>query len=62
MRAILNRVRRFWPAEEGPTTTEYAVMLALVIVASLVTIYALGVNVRDIFQFINDEMAAVQPA
>ena len=62
MRAILHRVRCFWSREEGPTATEYAVMLALVIVVCLFTIYALGINVRDIFQFINDEMVAVEPA
>ena len=48
---VLNRlnmiVRSFCRDESGPTATEYAVMLALIIVVSMATIGVMGMNVRD---------------
>ena len=47
----LNRVRAFVRSfcrdESGPTATEYAVMLALIIVVSMAAIGTFGLNVRD---------------
>ena len=59
MKAVMKRVKGFLVSEAGPTATEYAVMLALIIVVALLAIQALGVNVRDIFQDLGDELAAV---
>ena len=59
MKAMMKRVKAFLCSEAGPTATEYAVMLALVIVVALVAIQALGINVRDVFQGIGDEMDTV---
>lgn len=49
MQALVNRVKNFWKDEEGATATEYAVMLALIIVISLAAITALGNKVSDVF-------------
>ena len=59
MKAVMKRVKGFLFSEAGPTATEYAVMLALIIVVALVAIQALGINVRDVFQGIGDEMDTV---
>lgn len=49
MKAMKNFVLSFIRDEEGATATEYAVMLALIIVISLAAISALGTKVSDIF-------------
>jgi pilus assembly protein Flp/PilA len=38
----MNRIRQFLKSEDGPTATEYAVMLALIIVACIGAITLLG--------------------
>lgn len=45
----MNLVKRFLQSEDGPTATEYAVMLALIIIVALTAITTLGGKVRDIF-------------
>ena len=42
-------VRRFLVSEDGPTATEYAVMLALIIIVALAAITLLGEKVQSIF-------------
>ena len=59
MNAVMKRVQSFLVSDAGPTATEYAVMLALIIVVALLAIQALGINVRDIFQDLGDELGAV---
>jgi pilus assembly protein Flp/PilA len=49
MQALLHRVRSFLKSEDGPTATEYAVMLALIIVVALGAISALGTKVSTTF-------------
>ncbi len=46
---MFNRMREFLVNEDGPTATEYAVMLALIIVVALAAISALGTKVTGIF-------------
>ena len=46
---MLNYLKRFWSEEEGATATEYAVMLALIIVVCITAIGALGTKVNDTF-------------
>ncbi|MBI5864765.1 MAG: Flp family type IVb pilin [Planctomycetes bacterium] len=53
MKAILNRVQSFIRSEDGPTATEYAVMLALIIVVAIAAISALGSNVNQTFSDVN---------
>ena len=49
MRNMINRAKAFIKNEDGPTATEYAVMLALIIIAALTAITALGSRVSAIF-------------
>ena len=56
MKALINRVKSFIREEEGATATEYAVMLALIIVISLGAITALGTKVSSTFTDIETAM------
>ncbi len=49
MKGYVNWVREFLVSEDGPTATEYAVMLALIIIVALTAITALGTKVTGIF-------------
>ena len=42
MQGMISKVQRFLISEDGPTAVEYAVMLALIIVASIAVITNLG--------------------
>ena len=44
-------------SEDGPTATEYAVMLALIIVVALTAIQTLGTSVQGIFTDVNSGLA-----
>jgi pilus assembly protein Flp/PilA len=58
MHAIIAKVRQFLKSEDGPTATEYAVMLALIIVVALVAIQTLGQNVSSTFQTTSSKLPA----
>ena len=49
MNALIKRTKSFLVSEDGPTATEYAVMLALIIIACLTAISALGTKVNAVF-------------
>lgn len=49
MNAFLTRAKNFLKSEDGPTATEYAVMLALIIVAAITIITQLGSTVTGVF-------------
>ncbi|NLX23748.1 MAG: Flp family type IVb pilin [Phycisphaerae bacterium] len=49
MQALVKRAKSFLKSEDGPTATEYAVMLALIIIVALAGITLLGTKVNDIF-------------
>ena len=53
MQAFINRAKSFLKSEDGPTATEYAVMLALIIVVALTAIQTLGTSVTGIFTDVN---------
>ena len=53
MNAIINRVKDFLVSTEGPTATEYAVMLALIIVVAIAAISSLGTKVSSIFSAVD---------
>ena len=46
---LAKTMHRFLASEDGPTAVEYAVMLALIIVVSLVAISSLGSNTKTTF-------------
>ena len=49
MNAIWTKTKSFLVSEDGPTATEYAVMLALIIIVALAGITLLGVKVNTVF-------------
>jgi pilus assembly protein Flp/PilA len=53
MLAFTNRVQRFLTSEDGPTAVEYAVMLALIIVACIGIVTTLGTSVSSTFSATN---------
>ena len=46
---FLSTIREFVTDEDGPTAVEYAVMLALIIVACIVAVQAIGTSVSTTF-------------
>lgn len=61
MKAMLARMKAFLVNEDGPTATEYAVMLALIIVVCMVAISALSTSLQGVFTGIAGELDAVAP-
>ena len=53
MKALVKKARNFLRSEDGPTATEYAVMLALIIIVALAAITLLGEKVETIFSNVN---------
>ena len=49
MSGFVKNAKRFIQSEDGPTATEYAVMLALIIIVSIGAITGLGTTVDTIF-------------
>lgn len=56
MKSFVNRVKTFLKSEDGPTATEYAVMLALIIIIALGAITALGTKVSSTFANIESNL------
>ena len=56
MKAMLARTKEFIRSEDGPTTVEYAVMLALIIAVAIGTIGVLGGKVNDAFTEVNTKL------
>ncbi len=50
---LISKVKQFVQECDGPTATEYAVMLALIIVVALVAISSLGTKVSGIFSAVD---------
>ncbi len=57
MQAITAQVRRFLVSEDGPTAVEYAVMLALILVACITIVTTLGTSVSSTFSKVNNSMS-----
>lgn len=56
MNTFVNRVKNFLKSEDGPTATEYAVMLALIIIVALGAITGLGTTVDTIFTNVDSSL------
>ncbi len=56
MKALVKRAQDFLVSEDGPTATEYAVMLALIIVVSIGAISVLGTKVSSVFNNVQTSM------
>ena len=59
MKRFVNRAKDFLKSEDGPTATEYAVMLALIIIVAIGTITSLGTTVKGVFANVDTELAKV---
>ena len=59
MRQFVNRAKDFLQSEDGPTATEYAVMLALIIIVAIGTITTLGTTVKGVFANVDAELVKV---
>ena len=53
---IVMNARRFWHEEDGPTATEYAIMLALIVLVAAATIQSIGERMYNIYENINTVM------
>jgi pilus assembly protein Flp/PilA len=58
MRNLIANVRQFLSREDGPTAVEYAVMLALILVACITIITSLGTSVSGTFSTVNGSMSS----
>ena len=56
MKAVVNRAKAFLKSEDGPTATEYAIMLALIIVVAIGAVTALGTKVSTTFSDIENRI------
>lgn len=59
-RRLVKSVVKFLKRDDGPTSVEYAVMLALIIVVCIAAITTLGSNTNNTFSFVGSAIA-VQP-
>ena len=58
MNSLLARVRQFIVSEDGPTAVEYAVMLALILVACITIVTSLGTTVSGTFSKVNSTLSS----
>jgi pilus assembly protein Flp/PilA len=58
MKSFLRSVRTFLTSQDGPTAVEYAVMLALIVVASLTVISSVGSNASGAFNKVANSMGS----
>ena len=58
MQGMISRVQRFLISEDGPTAVEYAVMLALILVACITIVTTLGTSISGTFTTVNTALAS----
>jgi pilus assembly protein Flp/PilA len=58
MQGMISRVQRFLISEDGPTAVEYAVMLALILVACISIVTTLGKSISGTFNTVNSSLTA----
>ena len=56
MKTVWTHAKKFFRSEDGPTASEYGVMLGLIIVACLVTLAILGGQLNDSFTSTSDTL------
>ncbi len=57
MRAFVNKAREFCVSTEGPTATEYAIMLALIILVAVGAISGIGSKASSVFSAVDGSIA-----
>lgn len=58
MQNLIAKVERFLVSEDGPTAVEYAVMLALILVACITIITSLGTSISSTFGTVNSSLGS----
>jgi pilus assembly protein Flp/PilA len=58
MKAFTTKVRQFMLNEDGPTAVEYAVMLALILVACITIVQSLGTSSSTTFSTVNSAVGS----
>lgn len=58
MPATSRRIARFIRSEDGPTAVEYAIMLALILVACIAIVTTMGKTVSGTFSKVNAGVAS----
>jgi pilus assembly protein Flp/PilA len=56
MRRLAQHLVHFLRSEDGPTTVEYAVMLALIIVVCIASISLLGSNANNTYKVVGSSL------
>ena len=56
MNGVIAKVPRFLVSEDGPTAVEYAVMLALIVVACVTIIQNLGTSISGTFSTVSSSL------
>ena len=56
MQGMISKVQRFLTSEDGPTAVEYAVMLALILVACISIVTTLGTSIASTFTTVNSSI------
>jgi pilus assembly protein Flp/PilA len=57
MTKLISQVRHFLVDDDGPTAVEYAVMLALILVACITIVQSLGTSVSGTFSTVNTSVS-----
>lgn len=58
---MINMIKNFVKDESGATAIEYGLIAALVAVAIITALGALGTELAAIFQYVADQLAAATP-
>ncbi|MFO0907646.1 MAG: Flp family type IVb pilin [Isosphaeraceae bacterium] len=58
MTGLTTKIHRFLTSEDGPTAVEYAVMLALILVACISIVTTLGTTVSGTFSKVNSTLSS----
>ena len=58
MTNLMTSLHRFVVSEDGPTAVEYAVMLALILVACITVVTSLGTTVSGTFSKVNSTLSS----
>ena len=58
MSRLTTSISRFLTSDDGPTAVEYAVMLALILVACIAIVTQLGTSISGTFTTVNGSMTA----
>ena len=57
MIAALTKLWRFFESDEGPTTTEYAVMLAVIAIAVIAAMATFGTNMGNLYTILTTTLS-----